>query len=85
MLGDGDEIVEDVKPISASRATVILPASNSAEQKKNRDREYQRRKRANMARRSTGTISDEEGSQVSTGTVTPISSRQRKRLRTGDD
>ncbi|KAI0315797.1 histone acetyltransferase subunit NuA4-domain-containing protein [Amylostereum chailletii] len=65
--------------------TVVLPPASrapdltSAQLKKNRDREYQRKKRAAASRRSVGTVSDDEGSVVSS------SRRPTKRQRLADD
>jgi len=86
LLGEGDEstaTVDDYKQSTPGLTTVIVPpASRSQElaalQKRTRDREYQRKKRANASRRSTGTISDDEPT-ISTGR------RTIKKARMADD
>lgn len=85
LVGDGEESTpapEDFKHPTTPGVTtvVVLPAPRTqeltaAQQKKNRDREYQRRKRA--MRRSAGTVSDEES--IGTGR------RSLKRARMADD
>lgn len=56
------------------------PELTAAQLKKNRDREYQRKKRAAANRRSVGTMSDDEGSATTAGGRRPI-----KRVRVADD
>ncbi|KAG9315788.1 histone acetyltransferase subunit NuA4-domain-containing protein [Chiua virens] len=85
LVGDGEESTpapDDFKhPTTPGVTTVVVPPAprtqelTAAQQKKNRDREYQRRKRA--MRRSAGTVSDEES--VGTGR------RAIKRARLADD
>jgi chromatin modification-related protein EAF6 len=89
LLGEVEEssaTAEDcVKQSTPGLTTVIVPPAtktqelSAAQQKKNRDREYQRKKRANLSRRSTGTISDEEHVSTSSGR------RATKRARLDDD
>ncbi|KAH7921324.1 NuA4-domain-containing protein [Leucogyrophana mollusca] len=87
LLGEGDEstaTVDDYKQPTPGLTTVIVPPAprnaelSAAQQKKNRDREYQRRKRAN-ARRSSGTISDDETQSVGRRPT------KRARMMTDDD
>jgi len=88
LMGEGDEsageVDENTKAPTPGLTTVIVPPARSqelsaAQQKKNRDREYQRRKRANMSRRSTtGQESDEES-------VSASGRKPSKRARLGDD
>jgi len=84
LLGEEESTVEDyVKQPTPGLTTVIVPPATrtqeltAAQQKKHRDREYQRKKRASASRRSTGTISDDE--PASTGR------RPNKRSRLVDD
>jgi len=89
LFGEGEEsaaATEDYpKQTTPGLTTVVVPPAtrgqelSAAQQKKNRDREYQRRKRASASLRSTGTISDEEVAVSSTG------GRARKRARLADD
>ncbi|KAH8104695.1 histone acetyltransferase subunit NuA4-domain-containing protein [Cristinia sonorae] len=69
LSGEGEEsaaTAEDSRMSTPGLTTVIVPPARTqeltaAQQKKNRDREYQRKKRANAARRSAGTpLSDDE-------------------------
>ncbi|EGO23859.1 hypothetical protein SERLADRAFT_392376, partial [Serpula lacrymans var. lacrymans S7.9] len=75
LSGEGEESTaaadEFSKQPTPGLTTVIVPPATrtqeltAAQNKKARDREYQRRKRANAARgRSTGTISDEDSISV---------------------
>jgi hypothetical protein len=63
---------------AGSVTTVVVPPAPrvpelaAAQLKKNRDREYQRRKRAHASRRSVGTVSDDEGSATTAGGRRPI-------------
>lgn len=67
LSGDGEESTandDQSRVATPGLTTVIVPPARTqeltaAQNKKNRDREYQRKKRAN-ARRSAGTISDDE-------------------------
>jgi chromatin modification-related protein EAF6 len=87
LVGEGEESTpapdEFKHPTTPGVTTVVvLPAPRTqeltaAQQKKNRDREYQRRKRA--MRRSAGTVSDEDSQSIGTGR------RPLKRARIGDD
>jgi len=87
LLGESEDsaatIEDHIKPAIPGLTTVIVPAATrtqeltAAQQKKNRDREYQRKKRASASRRSTGTISDEE--HIGTGR------RPTKRTRLAED
>ncbi|KAL0961537.1 hypothetical protein HGRIS_006476 [Hohenbuehelia grisea] len=86
LMGDGEETAmmpeEFVKQTTPGLTTVVVPPApraqdiSAAQAKKNRDKEYQRRKRANA--RSTGTLSDEEP-------VSTSSRRPNKRARLADD
>ncbi|TFY63964.1 hypothetical protein EVG20_g6112 [Dentipellis fragilis] len=88
LSGEGEEstaTAEDYKQPTPGLTTVVLPPAprppeiSAAQAKKNRDREYQRRKRANAAsRRSIGTLSDEES-------VSTSGRRATKRARLADD
>jgi hypothetical protein len=57
---------DTAKPLTPGVTTVVVPAATKKQEqtavqtKRERDREYQRKKRANGSRRSTGTGSDEE-------------------------
>ena len=87
LVGDGEESTpapDDFKhPTTPGVTTVVVPPAprtqelTAAQQKKNRDREYQRRKRA--MRRSAGTVSDEDSQSIGTGR------RALKRARVADD
>ncbi|PSR70522.1 hypothetical protein PHLCEN_2v13561 [Hermanssonia centrifuga] len=88
LQGEGDESTATIEDHQSRMSTpglttVVLPAAKTqemtaAQQKKHRDREYQRKKRANAARRSAA-LSDEES-------VTSASGRRpTKRARLGDD
>ncbi|KAH0832048.1 histone acetyltransferase subunit NuA4-domain-containing protein [Lanmaoa asiatica] len=87
LVGDGEESTpapDDFKhPTTPGVTTVVVPPAprtqelTAAQQKKNRDREYQRRKRA--MRRSAGTVSDEDAQSIGTGR------RALKRARVADD
>lgn len=86
MIGDGEESTpapDEFKHPTPGLTTVVVPPAprtqelTAAQQKKHRDREYQRRKRA--MRRSAGTMSDDDSQ--STGTAR----RVHKRARLGDD
>jgi chromatin modification-related protein EAF6 len=89
LSGEGEEstaTTDDYKQPTPGLTTVVLPPAprqqelTAAQLKKNRDREYQRKKRANAAnRRSVGTVSDDEGSQSISGR------RPNKRARLADD
>lgn len=87
LSGEGEEssaTVDDYKQPTPGLTTVVLPPASRAQEltaaqlKKNRDREYQRKKRAAAGRISMGTVSDEE-SAPSTGR------RPTKRSRMMDD
>ena len=77
---------EDFKQPISGLTTVVLPPAprapelTAAQLKKNRDREYQRKKRAAANRRSVGTVSDDEGSAITGG-----GRRPNKRARVADD
>jgi hypothetical protein len=87
LLGDGEESTpapEDMRlQTTPGLTTVVVPPAprtqelTAAQQKKNRDREYQRHKRA--MRRSAGTVSDEDSQSTGTGR------RPMKRVRIADD
>ena len=87
LIGEGGESTpapDDFKhPTTPGVTTVVVPPAprtqelTAAQQKKNRDREYQRRKRA--MRRSAGTVSDEDTQSIGTGR------RVLKRARMADD
>ncbi|KIJ64525.1 hypothetical protein HYDPIDRAFT_132472 [Hydnomerulius pinastri MD-312] len=87
LVGDGEDSTpapDDFKhPTTPGVTTVVVPPAprtqelSAAQQKKNRDREYQRRKRA--MRRSVGTVSDDDSQSVGTGR------RAHKRARMADD
>ncbi|KAF9221677.1 NuA4-domain-containing protein [Gyrodon lividus] len=87
LVGDGEDSTpapdEFKHPTTPGVTTVVVPPAprtqdlSAAQQKKNRDREYQRRKRA--MRRSVGTVSDEDSQSVGTGR------RAHKRARVADD
>jgi len=87
LVGEGEESTpapDDFKhPTTPGVTTVVVPPAprtqelTAAQQKKNRDREYQRRKRA--MRRSSGTVSDEDSQSIGTGR------RALKRARVADD
>ncbi|KAI0056089.1 NuA4-domain-containing protein [Artomyces pyxidatus] len=88
LSGEGEEssaAMDDYKQPTPGLTTVVLPAAprsqelTAAQLKKNRDREYQRKKRAAASRRSTGTVSDDEGSTITSGR------RPSKRARLADD
>ncbi|KAG1885116.1 histone acetyltransferase subunit NuA4-domain-containing protein [Suillus subluteus] len=78
LLGEGEDSTpapDDMRlQTTPGLTTVVLTA---AQQKKHRDREYQRRKRA--MRRSAGTVSDEDSQSIGTGR------RPTKRARIADD
>ncbi|KAI5988978.1 histone acetyltransferase subunit NuA4-domain-containing protein [Pisolithus albus] len=85
LLGDGEETTpapDDPKTTNPGLTTVVVPPAprpqelTAAQQKKFRDREYQRRKRA--LRRSAGTMSDDD-SQAALGR------RAQKRARLAED
>ena len=86
-MGEGEESTpapDDFKhPTTPGITTVVVPPAprtqelTAAQQKKNRDREYQRRKRA--MRRSSGTVSDEDSQSIG------ASRRALKRARVADD
>jgi len=89
LSGEGEEstaIGDDFKQPTSGLTTVVLPPAprvpelTAAQLKKNRDREYQRKKRAAANRRSVGTLSDDEGSATTAGGRRPI-----KRVRVADD
>lgn len=84
-MTDGDESLmpdEYGKQSTPGLTTVVVPPAprtqelTPAQSKKLRDKEYQRKKRASVSRRSTGTISDDE--QIS-------ARRPTKRARLADD
>lgn len=86
LIGDGEESTpapDEFKHPTPGLTTVVVPPAprtqelTAAQQKKHRDREYQRRKRA--MRRSAGTMSDDDSQ--STGTAR----RVHKRARLADD
>ncbi|KAF8133776.1 histone acetyltransferase subunit NuA4-domain-containing protein [Boletus edulis] len=81
LVGDGEESTpapDDFKhPTTPGVTTVVNPGAHRCSQKKNRDREYQRRKRA--MRRSAGTVSDEDAHSAGTGR------RALKRARVAED
>ena len=86
--GEGEESaanVDDFKQPASGLTTVVLPPAprapelTAAQLKKNRDREYQRKKRAAANRRSVGTVSDDESSTTAGGR------RPIKRVRVADD
>lgn len=89
-MGEGEESVvtneEFGKPPAI--ATIAVPPAvrtqelSAVQAKKMKDREYQRRKRANMSHRSTGE-SDEEA--VSTTSVSSRRPTKRARLTTDDE
>ncbi|KZT18434.1 NuA4-domain-containing protein [Neolentinus lepideus HHB14362 ss-1] len=69
LAGDGDEsstTVDDGKSSGSGLMTIHVPAApkipshDAAQAKKLRDREYQRKKRANARGQSAGTVSDDE-------------------------
>ncbi|KAK2459687.1 hypothetical protein APHAL10511_008332 [Amanita phalloides] len=89
LIGEGDDSVatndENHKQTTPGLTTVVVPPAprnqelTVAQQKKARDREYQRKKRALASRRSTGESDDEVS-------VASLSSRRpSKRLRIADD
>jgi len=87
LSGEGEESAanaDDFKQQTSGLTTVVLPPAprvpelTAAQLKKNRDREYQRKKRAAANRRSVGTASDDEGS-------TAGSRRLIERVRVADD
>ncbi|KAI9443376.1 histone acetyltransferase subunit NuA4-domain-containing protein [Lactarius indigo] len=89
LSGEGEEsaaTAEDFKQPISGLTTVVLPPAprvpelTAAQLKKNRDREYQRKKRAAASRRSVGTVSDDEGSAMAGGGRRPS-----KRARVADD
>ncbi|KAI0297728.1 NuA4-domain-containing protein [Russula brevipes] len=89
LSGEGEESAangDDFKQPTSGLTTVVLPPAprvpelTAAQLKKNRDREYQRKKRAAASRRSVGTLSDDEGSTTTAGGRRPI-----KRVRVADD
>ncbi|KAI0260247.1 NuA4-domain-containing protein [Gloeopeniophorella convolvens] len=89
LSGEGEESAapaEELRQPMSGLTTVVLPPAprapelTAAQLKKNRDREYQRKKRAAASRRSVGTVSDDEGS-----TITASSRRPNKRARIADD
>lgn len=89
LSGEGEEsaaTAEDFKQPISGLTTVVLPPAprvpelTAAQLKKNRDREYQRKKRAAASRRSVGTVSDDEGSTLAGG-----GRRPNKRARVADD
>jgi chromatin modification-related protein EAF6 len=89
LSGEGEESttnMDDFKQPTSGLTTVVLPPAprvpelTAAQLKKNRDREYQRKKRAAAGRRSVGTVSDDEGSTTTAGGRRPI-----KRVRVADD
>src|SRR6266702_3878904 len=89
LSGEGEEsaaTAEDFKQPISGLTTVVLPPAprvpelTAAQLKKNRDREYQRKKRAAASRRSVGTVSDDEGSTIAGGGRRPS-----KRVRVADD
>ena len=57
-----------------------VPELTAAQLKRNRDREYQRKKRAFASRRSIGAVRDDEGNATTAGGRRPI-----KRVRIVDD
>ncbi|KAI0304267.1 histone acetyltransferase subunit NuA4-domain-containing protein [Multifurca ochricompacta] len=74
LSGEGEESAanaEEFKQPTSGLTTVL---------KKNRDREYQRKKRAAASRRSVGTVSDDEGSTITAG-----GRRLNKRARVADE
>ncbi|KAH7885319.1 histone acetyltransferase subunit NuA4-domain-containing protein [Phlebopus sp. FC_14] len=86
LVGDGEESTpapDEYKHPTPGVTTVVVPPAprtqelSAAQQKKNRDREYQRRKRA--MRRSVGTVSDEDTQSTGTGR------RAHKRARMAED
>ena len=83
LIGDGEETTPAPDEFKPGVTTVVVPPApraqelTAAQQKKHRDREYQRRKRA--MRRSAGTMSDDDAQ--STGTAR----RAHKRARLADD
>ncbi|KAG1822806.1 NuA4-domain-containing protein [Suillus subaureus] len=87
LLGEGEDSTpapDDMRlQTTPGLTTVVVPPAprtqelTAAQQKKNRDREYQRRKRA--MRRSAGTVSDEDSQSIGTGR------RPTKRARIADD
>jgi chromatin modification-related protein EAF6 len=87
---DNDTPPDDARPAVPGALTTITLAparptpelSRAQEQKKARDRDYQRKKRASVRRRSTtGAESDEE----SVTAAPSVGGRSRKRARVGDD
>lgn len=76
LLGEGDEsgdpTGDEYKQSNSGMTTVVLqpaprpPDLTPAQAKKQRDREYQRKKRATNARRSAGTLSDDESVATTT-------------------
>jgi chromatin modification-related protein EAF6 len=91
-MGEGEDSVmnneEFAKASPAPITTIAVPPAvrtqelTAAQAKKIKDREYQRRKRANMSHRSTGE-SDEEA--VSTTSVSSRRPTKRARLATDDE
>lgn len=87
LLGEGEDSTpapDDMRlQTTPGLTTVVVPPAprtqelTAAQQKKHRDREYQRRKRA--MRRSAGTVSDEDSQSIGTGR------RPMKRARIADD
>ncbi|KAI9451395.1 histone acetyltransferase subunit NuA4-domain-containing protein [Russula earlei] len=89
LSGEGEESApnaDDFKQPTSGLTTVVLPPApripelTPAQLKKNRDREYQRKKRAAASHRSVGTVSDDEGSATTAGGRRPI-----KRVRVAED
>ena len=89
LSGEADESapnLDEFKQPTPGLTTVVVPPAprvpelTAAQLKKNRDREYQRKKRALASRRSVGTVSDDEGSTTTAGGRRPI-----KRVRVADD
>lgn len=81
--GDGEETAttDDYRQPSAGPTTVVLPPAPknqelSLQQKRARDKEYQRRKRASASLRSTGESEEE---------ISMSSRRATKRARVADD
>ena len=92
-MGEGEESVVTNEEFGkqstpASVTTIAVPPAlrsqeiSAAQAKKIKDREYQRRKRANMSHRSTGE-SDEEA--VSTTSISSRRPTKRARLATDDE
>jgi len=90
LLGEGEESTatneEFVKQPTPGVTTIAVPPAtrnqelNMAQQKKIKDREYQRRKRASMSHRSTGESDEELASAASASSRRPT-----KRARLADD